>query len=535
MTAAMNTGTPRFALEGKTVLGFDTGLNAQAFAQAKMAQFINQPGYIVFPPRPGETRDRAGVEPWKPLGVTERNGTMVVWGPDFPGKALDLIIDGSGDSGDVAEKDAALEALRCWIRARRILEESGAGPAPELPAPWPAGALVVFPEIGAPEPGLFPSGTVLFPPGWLLRRTVEALGSETWLSRAERWVHPDLSGGEASAFTAAALAYRLFCGTAPFEVRDEETIHEDIREGNYMPPRLRAPGLRDDIAAFISENLSYTVNRKRGRIPQGGEALQDPERILGAPGSAGFGACVRSPDDETLKKIALEREQYRKKNDLSVRSRRFVRRNITILAVGLAVLVISALSARSIIRSRAELPTTRGMSPAEVIETYYGAFGALDHTLMEACVIDKAGKNDISMITNIFVISKVRQAYEMAVTTIDAREWQTAGSPPTNATVVGVTDLQVSALDTDGSDGGLSYRVSGRLWVPGGGDEMPPDESAVRPTAEQSPESSALPSAEPRVPLVNPVGHPFTDELRLSWRKDAWRISGLERISGETE
>jgi hypothetical protein len=245
--------------------------------------------------------------------------------------------------------------------------------------------------------------------------------------------------------------------------------------------------------------------------------LKDPEQILGPPGSAGFRSCILTPDKETLKKIAAEREQYRKKNDLSVKSRRFVRRNISILAVGLAVLAISALSARSIVRSRAELPNTRGMEPRELIETYYGAFGALDHTLMEACVINKAGKGDISMITNIFVISKVRQAYEMNVTTIDAREWQAAGSPPTEATVVGVTDLRLLPLDTDAGDGELSYRVSGLLWVPEGGDEAP-----------------ALPPAEPPVlpPAITPTGHPFTDELRLSWHKDAWRISGLERTMG---
>jgi hypothetical protein len=522
MTAAMNTGILRFELEGKTVLGFDTGLNSQAFAQAKMAQFINQPGYIVFPPGFGETWDGASgmVETWKPLGVTERKGTMVVWGPGFPGKALDLII---AASGDVAEKDEALEALRCWIRARRILEGKGGGPSPELPAPWPAGALVAVPEAGAPGPEIFPAGTILFPPARLLRRTVEALGPEAWLSRAECWTHPDLTGGEASAFTAAALAYRLFCGEPPFEARDEETIHEDIREGNYMPPRLRAPGLREDIAAFIGENLSVTVNRKRGKGPPRDSAGLDPEGILGAPGSAGFSSCIHPPGEGALEKIALEREQYRKKNDLSVKSRRFVRRNTTILAVGLAVLAASSLAARSIIRSRAELPTTRGMSPLEVIETYYGAFGALDHTLMEACVINKAGKNDISMITNIFVISKVRQAYEMNIPTIDAREWQAAGSPPTDASVVGVTDLQLLPLDTDESDGELSYRVSGLLWFPSGGEEPPPDESLARPPPPEGAMAGPMP--------VIPAGHPFTDEIRLSLHKDAWRISGLERIS----
>ncbi|MDR1949412.1 MAG: hypothetical protein LBQ38_08470 [Spirochaetaceae bacterium] len=502
----MGTGIFRFELEGTVVLGFDTGLDAQAFAQAKMAQFINQKGYIVFPPGQGEPWDgkEARVEPWKPQGVTERPGpggspgTMVVWGADFPGEALDRII------GEDQNKDTALDALRYWIRARSLLADT-----PELSPPWPAGALVAL-------PGAFPPGTILFPPARLLRRTVEAPGPAEWLSRAERWVHPDLSGGETTAFTAAALAYQLFCGVPPYENQDTETVHEDIREGNFMPPRLRKPGLREDLALLIAETLGPAAGQRRGKT--GPIQKKDPGALgtlLGPPGFAPFDSWIRPPDDGALEKLAAEREQYRKKNDLSVKSRRFVRRNTTILTAGLVALVIIGLVARSIVRGRADLPTTKGMAPTEVIEAYYGAFGTLDHTLMEACVINKAGKGDISLVTNIFVISKVRQAYEMNITAIDAREWQAAGSPPTEQTVVGVTDLHLVPLDSDPEDGELTYRASGFLWLPAGmsseeaGEETPPDPAAA--------------------PAVAPGGYAFTDELRLVWHKDAWRIAELTR------
>ena len=95
------------------VLGFDTGLDAQAFAQAKMAQFITQSGCLVYPD--GKT------EPWKAVGVCER-GTMVVWGPSFPGESLDQVLTDSSGAGDPAgspgNKDEAMAAVRSWLKAR---------------------------------------------------------------------------------------------------------------------------------------------------------------------------------------------------------------------------------------------------------------------------------------------------------------------------------------------------------------------------------------------------------------------------------
>ena len=62
----MNRRIYHFELEGKRVLGFDTGLSALAFAQAKMAQAITDRGFIVIP--------EGGVETWKASGVAELPG-----------------------------------------------------------------------------------------------------------------------------------------------------------------------------------------------------------------------------------------------------------------------------------------------------------------------------------------------------------------------------------------------------------------------------------------------------------------------------
>jgi hypothetical protein len=145
-----------------------------------------------------------------------------------------------------------------------------------------------------------------------------------------------------------------------------------------------------------------------------------------------------------------------------------------------------------------------------VVETFYGSFNTLDHTTMEACVINKAGKSDIDLVTNVFVISRMRQSYDFADGTISPEVWLERGGQPTIQIIFGVSELKLTAVDADDRDGEVSYRVSYRLW----GSE-PEGEEAVELTAEITP--------------VLPQGTALTDEVRLVRYRDAWRIAEIQR------
>jgi hypothetical protein len=474
-------GIVHLEVEGTGVLGFDTGLDAQAFAQAKMAQFITQRGYIV---GPGET-----VEPWRPGGVVEREGTMVIWGPDFDGEGLDKL------AGDDTKKEKALDALRFWIKGRLLLENQESPPFP-----WPAGAL-------AAASG---DGTILFPPERILRRILEAAGDDLWLAGAASWVHPDLSGGEAAAYAAAAMLYRIFCGTGAFQNPDIDVVRQDMREGVFVPARLLTPGLDGDLARLLDETLApVRYFSQKGTKRPGLGALAE---ILGAPGSRGTASYIRELTREEQVKVNNELEQFQRKKGVTVKTKRFLVRNTAIITGCLIALVVLALSVNSILSGRANMPNTRGMNPREVVETYYGAFGTLDHTLMEACVTNKAGKDDIAMVSNLFVMSRVRMAYEMNNPVISAQEWLDDGGLPTDQTVVGITGMDLTELDTDPEDGEVSFHASYTLWLPGTSSEIPEQ-------TEPAPEDfKALPQ-----------GILYQDELRLVLRKGLWLIGEIQR------
>ncbi|GHV67810.1 hypothetical protein AGMMS49928_05690 [Spirochaetia bacterium] len=482
--------------EKKPVLGFDTGLDPHAFAQAKLASFITEQGTIVGP--------GGLVEHWLPGGVVERNGTMVIFGPAFRGEPLDELLDNL--VVDDAHRDDALEALRRWIAARSLLDE-------KIYPPWPAGAFITLSGDGAYGLPPWPAGTVFFPPYRLVKRCLEAEGGDAWRYRAEQWTHPDLKGDEADTFTAAAMLYKIISGDFPFPQADSDLLLQDIREGNFVPLRLAAPGVDEETAVLVSASLAPVVKAQKDGGRPGSEKLA---ALLGSgKKAASWIRPLETAEREALKK---ERERFDKAKTMTVNTRRFVIRN-TALIGGIAIAVlIAGLITQSIVKGNLDRPTTRGMNPVEVIDTYYNAITALDHQLMEACVIKKAGESDISMVTNFFVLSKVRQAYEMgSAGFITPAVWMEAGSPPTLDTVFGVSDLAIQELGESPDGGELRFRVSYRLFVPGSALSDEP------PTFADGPIEPSMPQS---------VSH--VDEIRLALQKDpkrgdSWHIVELLR------
>ena len=475
-----------FELNGQNVLGFDTGLNAQAFAKVKKNQFLTCPGFIVYPD--------GNVETWQPGGIIEQE-TMIIWGSAFPGENLGEIINES------SRKDEALCSLRFWLKAHEALKNLPG--EREMPLPCPAGAFIV--SQAASLSCAIPPGTVFFPPAALLKRCLEGT------SLAEPWMHPDLEGGEAVSFSAGVMLYRIFCGALPFEAEGGDELRRDIREGVFTPPALAAPGLDPDMASLIE--------RVMGRIGQSGTDNPRP-----APGFIGgfigtaqrpVSSWVRPLGAQELLRFRAEREQYSKKKAFSVKSRRFMRRNTVIIAGSVIAFIIVLFSVRGITRHIAELPGTRGMSPIEVVSAYYAAFAALDHAMMSASVSGRAGRWDIELARNLFAAGRMRQVFEQTQENfIAVQEWLEAGRPATDRIVFGITDLRITAISL--GETSAIFKAEYILWVPG----------AFFLTEGEAPSGGEMPP---------PGALAFRDRLELVFRRGAWRITEIYRMATEHE
>jgi hypothetical protein len=490
-------GIFRFEREGGTVLGINTGLSAEAFARARLASLVTEPGFLV------SLRDmrEPDVTLWRAGGTVEfavnggQKPVMVVWGPDFAGLSLDELVTRRGGEANTA----GASALAAWVRARAAL------PAEGRPPPWPGAALVDG-----------DAGTVLFLPEAAARRAFDSGGESAWIDGAERWTHPDYSGEEADVFVAAALLYFALSGGLPYPSRDRDILRQDIREGVFVPPRLAAPGLLDEPAALITASLSP---REKLRCPR--PALADIARLTGTAAGTAAGTDGRrvlfgglTPAEKGA--LEAERERFLLKREKAVRTGRFLRRNRAAILAVAGALVIAALVTGSLIRSQLDRPSTRGMDPAAVVESYYNAINALDHEMLGACVTGGAGKDDINMVTNLYVVSRIRQAYEAREVFINPKEWRENGGGVSDKAVFGIGDLDIREAETDGG-GRAVYRAQYLFFNPYPGSNG----DTVTPSAEGEDAPPPAPSGVPRL-----------DELVLTQdRKGLWRIAGIRRTT----
>ena len=463
-----------FEDKDRKALGFDTGLDARSFARGRLARLITGTGVIV------RLGDQICAEPWKASGVIEISGegrpTMVIWGPPFGGERLDFILDGS--------RDRALAAVAGWIQAILIHGKKLIAGIPF----WPCAALID--DDGgnrAPE-------AVFFAPFDLAKYCL--ITGEAAFSGGEWYVHCDLDGMDAAAFTAAAMLYRIFAGTPPFSSADEITLHRDMREGNFLPVRLAAPGLDEKLAALIQRSLTKTAG------DQGTGLLEDMLSVLCPAGKAVAAASLIRPLDDAAG-LALEKEKDRflKTKNRTVKARLFFRRNTAVIAGCIAFIFVTAFIGYTAAKTSAFMP---GTNPEDVIGSYYNAFGELDHQLMEACVTGRAGKDDINMVTQLFVIGKVRQAYET--------------NAPLSGHVLGVTDLQITMSSEQGAEigGQLSYCVEYTFWLP-----VQTDDNA---------DEVPVAGVQEVFPAVNPpLSFQRRDFITLVRKKGNWRISEIRR------
>jgi hypothetical protein len=448
-------------------LGFNTGLDSRAFAQAKLAQFITGPGTIVRAGSPDS------ITLWNAAGVLEAAGdngkpSMVIWGPLFEGERLDVLLAESG------QQDRALAAVVRWIQAILALGESHAGDAaPAAPVSfWPCAAFMG-------------DDAVFFAPPDLARHCL--LTNEN----GKRYVHPDKEGMNAAAFTVAVMLYQIFAGTHPFPSTPDETLmYQDMREGNVLPVHLAVPGLNAKLAALINRVL-LPPDKKEMAVREFAHGNVDGKTLLAqfiealrVNGQTVTAASLVQPVPDA-ERLLLEKEKakFLKIKTASITTRRFVARNKTFFAGGIAAIAAVLMIVFSMLSKNAALPTTAGMEPIQVIESYYNAFGELDHQMMEACVLRGTGKDDIGMVVNLFVISRAKWAYERGEPPmlISAREWQESGGDTGSGAAgaagsqpFGATDLRVETLAMNEAEGVMRYRVDYIFWLPN-----QPDEEAV--------------------------------------------------------
>jgi hypothetical protein len=147
-----------------------------------------------------------------------------------------------------------------------------------------------------------------------------------------------------------------------------------------------------------------------------------------------------------------------------------------------------------------------------VAERYYQAISDLNVEWMDACLAGNAGKADLDVVTNLYVVNRVRLAYEGKDFLLTPEQYlEQGGVPQSGYNVFGISGLEFAGFRENGDTATIDARYT--FWYPAAaaGEGQPRDER------------------DPNPPAVAPVRQERTDRLTLTRVKDRWEITAIDR------
>ncbi len=405
--------------DGRPVLAIPVGLGRNEFVLAKLRGLRTSPGFRV---------GADGVHERFLEGFYQEEGRLYLYGPWEPGVTLE----------EALETGEALPYLR---RLARALAELGDRRPQEL-----ATDAVRFLEDGAVE--------LLSPE--VMRQVRAILPEEHRLRTFEALNHPDLRDQPARglSYCLAAMLYRQLRGEYPFAAPSIGETRRRTRELRLAPLSLSRPEVRAEVSEAVMDGLG----RGSGKPPT-------PEHWTELLGEWEAGGLFRQLPEEEARALAARARREQQQAARSYRRRVFWQRHWkTVLVVAVIAAAVGILSG-TVLRNLLKPRSTRGLSPLQVVESFYRGVNSLDHERMQDCVTGRAGKQLIQQVINVYVISRVNLGYEGRSLIRSAEEWDRAGRPAVRPpeSVFGITDLEVQPLSGPPSP---SFRVSYRFWTP---------------------------------------------------------------------
>ncbi len=437
----------------------DTGLSTREAAQAKLMQFLMEPGYIA-------TVSMHGAVSFKPYTFTEsfediakgrKNSSVFIRGPAYDGIPLTELLDGDNATGsaqtsapDSATFDAArVEKARLAVEKICKITEASFEQEIKLPNNGPLGTIV-----GA-------DGTILFLPPTIFNRALDSRGDSAYSLYEGCWKNTALTEKDCLRFTAAAYAYAVYSGMPPFTQKDSQLRAADFYDKNFKKlswicnVEVGAPdssgdgdtnekesNFRDTFAK-IEQNLSCSAPEMETKKKKRGKSSSKKVTIPSVAITE-LPPFTKRVITDSAAVPAYEAQQKRLKRV------RFMRKNGTLLKVGIVAFVLLCIFVASRIRDYMNRPTTLGLEPAEVVEMFYDGFDQLDISLFDATRTDGAADGVSNMIATFFVSAKMRESYE-GKHTYTPSQWFNIKNPYT-LDICGLSQLTIEENTKNATD-----------------------------------------------------------------------------------
>lgn len=254
---------------------------------------------------------------------------------------------------------------------------------------------------------------VLFLPESLFKNAVAGLMAQDYAELYGSWVNQTIFDLPALCFFRSSIAYKMLTNRYAYASTDQLERNADILDRKFLPLELSVNGINKILAGEINKALK--LNSNAVNIPgkkQKGKSSEDltptatfPLELLYDAKNNNFE--TKLSDEEFQQKA----ETYLKAQASRVSTKRKIRRNLTGIIVGLIAVVVMIFVTVNLVKNKGDEYFTKGMTSTETIQTFLWGVNEKDTVTLSNIVKGHKPQQVVDTVSNIYVISKQREAY----------------------------------------------------------------------------------------------------------------------------
>jgi hypothetical protein len=432
---------------------------------------INLQKYINYQHSPGWAVDSSKMEEWYFTGIIQKDEQHYIYGKDFEGVSLNDILS--------YPLNKALVYFKQLVNALITLKQNNK----ELPV------------IQLDNVYFLENGSVLFLPSDIFDK-IKSIDHHYNFKNYALVNNPYLNtDSEKLSYSLFIILYRLLSGIFPFDDHYEDELNNKIRNLKILPPKL----INHKIKKEVSDYTASLFKKNHFRDLDLADWKKYIEKIIK------HGVTEETTHIDSVKYKNEFKKQKKRLQD-HYKNKMFWEKNHKKIFILSASIILIGFITFFLIKNFFRPRVTIGLSPREVLVTFYTSINKLDHITMEDCVINQAGKSDINEVISFFLNQKQSVAYTGQSTLTFADKWDKNGRPKIGppSYVYGILNLNINKETSNGTK--TTYMVSYEKWGP----IINEDEKA-----------------EKRVQFQ---GHKIKDRVTIVKYKKYWVINEINRL-----
>lgn len=382
------------------MLALDMNISGREFAKTKLMQYLNNPGILVRYNADGSCT----FEQWFFTGTQEGKKTISMTGPLYEGKTFFSILC------DKEQKEARLKSFELVRKAIEQSLEKG----------------IVLPICGPECTLIGVDGSILFLPQEFVQRSVSFLSETDASTIYGCYIFPGLQHADSLRFTESVYGYYILSDRLPFSKKDSEQRREDYIDHNFIPLNYWISH-SNELCNIITTNLSINPILKRSNKNKKISKKKEVENtITSLPLPPILDTIITKNTEERNvieQKLSEMRINYVTRLNRKVKTKRFFRKKGTLIKIGISIFALILIFTISTIKTNSEKPTTVGLTPYEVTESFYTSINKLDLTLASSTTSKSLNNSYENMISSFYVTIKMREAYEKNSKTLYPGQW----------------------------------------------------------------------------------------------------------------